>query len=104
MYNLYGRRDNKFKARIKILVAALGIDEFRRRVEEDWAASRTPELELPDAEVARVSAFFAPPPYETLPASDAQLAAFALGKDRELGTWVKQQRRRATRCPATARS
>jgi sulfite reductase (NADPH) hemoprotein beta-component len=36
VYNLFGRRDNKFKARIKILVTALGVDEFRRRVEEDW--------------------------------------------------------------------
>ncbi len=89
VYNLYGRRDNKFKARIKILVAALGIDEFRRRVEEDWEASRTPALELPDEEIARVSAFFAPPRYETLPASDTQLAAFALGRDRDFGNWVK---------------
>jgi sulfite reductase (NADPH) hemoprotein beta-component len=89
VYNLHGRRDNKFKARIKILVAALGIDEFRRRVEEDWEASRTPALELPEEEVARVSAFFAPPSYEALPASDTQLAAFALGRDREFGNWVK---------------
>jgi sulfite reductase (NADPH) hemoprotein beta-component len=89
VYNLHGRRDNKFKARIKILVAALGIDEFRRRVDEDWEISRTPALELPDEEVARVSAFFAPPPYESLPASDTQLAALALGRDREFGNWIK---------------
>ncbi len=89
VYNLFGRRDNKFKARIKILVAALGIEEFRRRVEEDWEATKTPELELPDAEVARVSAFFAPPPYESLPPSAAALEALALGSDRDLGNWVK---------------
>jgi len=88
VYNLHGRRDNKFKARIKILVSALGIDEFRRRVEEDWEASRTPELELADEEVARVSAFFAPPPYETLPAND-RVDALVLGRDRELGNWVR---------------
>ncbi len=90
VYNLYGRRDNKFKARIKILVTALGIDEFRRRVEEDWEASRTPELELPDAEVARVKAFFAPPPYESLP-DDDRIGALklGLGRDRDLGNWVK---------------
>jgi sulfite reductase (NADPH) hemoprotein beta-component len=87
VYNLYGRRDNKFKARIKILVTALGIDEFRRRVEEDWEASRTPELELPDEEIARVAAFFRPPPYETLPAE--KLDMITLGRDRELGNWVK---------------
>ncbi len=89
VYNLFGRRDNKFKARIKILVAALGIDEFRRRVDEDWEASRTPELELPDEEIARVTKYFAPPPYETLPASDTQVTALTLGKDRDLGIWVR---------------
>ncbi|MBA3498906.1 MAG: nitrite/sulfite reductase [Myxococcota bacterium] len=87
VYNLYGRRDNKFKARIKILVTALGIDEFRRRVDEDWEASRTPENELPDEEIERVAAFFRPPPYETLPA--AKLDVITLGRDRELGNWVK---------------
>ncbi len=89
VYNLYGRRDNKFKARIKILVGALGTEEFRRRVEEDWEASRTPELELPDEEIARVAAFFPPPPYETLPASNAQLDAWTLGSNREFGNWIK---------------
>ncbi|MDX2091464.1 MAG: nitrite/sulfite reductase [Kofleriaceae bacterium] len=87
VYNLYGRRDNKYKARIKILVDALGIAEFRNRVEEDWEASRTPELELPDAEIARVAAFFAPPAYESLPAEDT--TRIVLGKDRELGNWVR---------------
>jgi sulfite reductase (NADPH) hemoprotein beta-component len=89
VYNLFGRRDNKFKARIKILVTALGVEEFRRRVEEDWEASRTPELELPDEEIARVAAFFAPPPYEALQAGNTQVAGFALGRDRELGNWVR---------------
>ena len=88
VYNLFGRRDNKFKARIKILVAALGIDELRRRVEEDWELSRTPELELPDAELDRVRAFFAPPPYEARPAHD-RTDGLALGRDRELGHWVR---------------
>jgi sulfite reductase (NADPH) hemoprotein beta-component len=89
VYNLHGRRDNKFKARIKILVAALGVDEFKRRVEEDWTLSRTPELELPDAEVARVGAFFAPPPYELLPNGADQLAGFQLGRDRDFGNWAR---------------
>ena len=89
VYNLYGRRDNKYKARIKILVGALGIEEFRRRVDEDWEVSRTPQLELPDDEVARVAAFFQPPPYETLPKSDPQLDAWTLGPNRELGNWIK---------------
>src|SRR5436190_134129 len=86
VYNLFGRRDNKFKARIKILVGALGTEEFRRRVDEDWEASRTPELELPDEEIARVAKFFAPPPYEKLPVVDTTV--IALGRDRTLGNWV----------------
>ncbi|HEY5949211.1 MAG TPA: nitrite/sulfite reductase, partial [Kofleriaceae bacterium] len=89
VYNLHGRRDNKFKARIKILVTALGVEEFRRRVEEDWEASRTPELELPEEESARVATFFAPPPYETLLATDTRVAGFALGRDRSFGNWVR---------------
>ncbi len=88
VYNLHGRRDNKYKARIKILVTALGVDEFRRRVEEDWEASRTPELELPDEEIARVAAFFAPPPYEQLPAED-RLGGLVLGRDRALSAWLR---------------
>ncbi len=88
VYNLHGRRDNKYKARIKILVTALGVDEFRRRVEEDWEASRTPELELPDEEIARVAAFFAPPPYESLPAED-RLDGLVLGRDRALSAWLR---------------
>jgi sulfite reductase (NADPH) hemoprotein beta-component len=88
VYNLFGRRDNKFKARIKILVGALGIDEFRRRVEQDWEEARTPELELPDEEIARVAKFFAPPPYESLPAGDHRVAALSLGRDRELANWL----------------
>ena len=88
VYNLHGRRDNKYKTRIKILVTALGVDEFRRRVEEDWEASRTPELELPDEEIARVAAFFAPPPYESLPAED-RLDGLVLGRDRALSAWLR---------------
>ena len=88
VYNLHGRRDNKYKARIKILVTALGVDEFRRRVDEDWEASRTPELELPDEEIARVAAFFAPPPYELLPAED-RLGGLVLGRDRALSAWLR---------------
>ena len=88
VYNLHGRRDNKYKARIKILVTALGIAEFRRLVEEDWEASRTPALEISDAELERVKAFFAPPPYEVLPAVD-RTAGIVLGRDRELGNWTR---------------
>jgi sulfite reductase (NADPH) hemoprotein beta-component len=92
VYNLFGRRDNKYKARIKILVQALGIETFRDRVEEDWEASRTPELELTDAEIARVSAHFMPPayePFENTGLEQADLTRLELGRDRDLGRWVK---------------
>jgi sulfite reductase (NADPH) hemoprotein beta-component len=65
VYNRYGRRDNKFKARIKILVDELGAEEFRRRVEEDFARSRTPDLTLERSELERIAVGFAPPPYES---------------------------------------
>jgi len=68
VYNRYGRRDNIYKARIKILVSALGIDQFRHEVEEEWAQLRNNELTLPASEVARIRAYFAPPPFKTLPA------------------------------------
>ncbi|HSC87167.1 MAG TPA: nitrite/sulfite reductase [Polyangiaceae bacterium] len=88
VYNLSGRRDNKYKARIKILVTALGIEEFRRLVEEEFAASYTPDLELPVGEIERVKAFFLPPAYESLPDGASQLAAFKLAPERRFGQWV----------------
>lgn len=64
VYNRYGRRDNKFKARIKILVKALGVQEFARQVEEDFAQIVDGPSTLTEQEFDRVSAFFAPPPYD----------------------------------------
>lgn len=71
-WNLLGRRDNIHKARIKILVAALGLDAFRDEVERHFATLRREALRVPEAEVERIRAYFAPPPFEDLPrASDA---------------------------------
>src|SRR5580700_3613139 len=67
VYNLEGRRDNLTKARIKILVRSLGIEEFRRRVEAEWQLLRDGDLRIDDAEVARMRSFFNPPDYLTLP-------------------------------------
>src|SRR6266567_4051389 len=58
VYNLEGRRDNIHKARIKILVKSLGIEEFRRRVEAEWAITRDSGLRVDDAEIARLRGFF----------------------------------------------
>jgi sulfite reductase (NADPH) hemoprotein beta-component len=72
VWNLNGRRDNIHKARIKILVNTLGIDEFRTQVEAAWKETRQDELRVPQAEIDRISAYFAPPDFEVLPArSDA---------------------------------
>lgn len=65
VYNRYGRRDNIYKARIKILLHELGPDEYRRQVEEEFAHVKTLGIDPPVAELERISAFFAPPPFET---------------------------------------
>ena len=66
IYNLMGRRDNIFKAKLKILVYKLGIDEMQKLVEEEWNQIKDGPLKLPQAEIDRVAAHFAPPPFETV--------------------------------------
>lgn len=66
VYNRYGRRDNKFKARIKILVRALGTDAFRSKVEDEWLHLRETTRKVPAEEIERMKGFFTAPPYETL--------------------------------------
>ena len=92
VFNRHGRRDNKYKARIKILVAALGAEEFARQVEEEWAKIG-PESDLPDTEIARIRGAFAPTAFDTLvnrseafeaaKAADPGLARFARNNLRE---------------------
>jgi sulfite reductase (NADPH) hemoprotein beta-component len=67
VYNRYGRRDNNNKARIKILVATLGAEEFGRQVEAEWALIDAARVDLPDTELARVRGYFATADFETLP-------------------------------------
>src|SRR5579859_4866708 len=67
VYNLEGRRDNLTKARIKILVRSLGIEEFKKRVEAEWQLLRETGPRVDDAQVARMRAFFDPPAYRALP-------------------------------------
>ena len=88
VYNLHGRRDNKFKARIKILVNEMTPEKFTEAVEAEWALAKDSALSLTRAEVERVAQFFAPPPYERLEPSD--LRGAALGKDRNYGRWLQQ--------------
>ena len=66
VYNRYGRRDNIYKARIKILVHEIGADEYRRQVAEEFAHVKTLGIDPPLAELERISAFFAPPAFDAL--------------------------------------
>ena len=88
VYNRYGRRDNIHKARIKILVKSLGIQEFGRQVEAEWQASKDFGTRLDSAEVDRVRSFFTPPAYETLEDFDA-----AHGRELEFQTWYRYNTR-----------
>jgi len=74
IYNLQGRRDNAYKARIKILVNALGIDTFRELVEAEWERNRDNGLELYQENIDRMKAFFAAPTYETLSDDDTLIS------------------------------
>ncbi len=67
VYNMLGRRDNIYKARIKILVQSEGIERFRQLVETEFALLHGGSLDLPKSEVARIRAYFSPPAYEKLP-------------------------------------
>ena len=72
VYNRFGRRDNKYKARVKILVHELGLPEFKREVEAEYAAGDHAEgIAIAADELERIQAYFAPPAYETLPDRDS---------------------------------
>ena len=74
VYNLFGRRDNIHKARIKILVNQLGIDTFREAVEADWEATHKNAVDLPEDEQRRIMSYFAPPDLSPQPARDERVA------------------------------
>ena len=84
VYNLEGRRDNIHKARIKILVRSLGIEEFRRRVEAEWEVTRESGPRVDDLQIARMRDFFPPPAYRSL--SDIDPAA---GRETEFRAWYR---------------
>ena len=75
VYNRHGRRDNSYKARIKILVAALGAEEFTRQVDAEWLQIDPALTDLPDTELARIRGHFAPPAFESLPRVSAAFEA-----------------------------
>jgi sulfite reductase (NADPH) hemoprotein beta-component len=89
VYNMNGRRDNLWKARIKILAHTLGPEEMRRQVQREFDEIRkTGTLELPADELARIEAYFAPPKFETL-ADDSPEFDDAIRSDREFANWVR---------------
>ena len=75
VYNQYGRRDNIYKARIKILVKAIGAEDFARQVEAEWTDIKDGPSTLTEEEFNRVAVYFAPPAYESLEDGGAALAA-----------------------------
>jgi len=89
VYNLHGRRDNKFKARIKILVHETGAEELARQVEAEFDKLRDTELKLPEADVQAISAYFAPP---ALPERAEGWESLARWKkaDPAFARWVQQ--------------
>jgi sulfite reductase (NADPH) hemoprotein beta-component len=93
VYNLHGRRDNIHKARIKILVATLGIDAFRAEVDVAYAELAKEPLAIPADEVERIAAYFAPPAYEALPAKSDAFDRASLA-DRGFARWARNNFKR----------
>lgn len=84
VYNRHGRRDNKYKARIKILVHEIGVDEYARQVREEFAHILTLGLEPPPAELERIKAMFVDPGLESGLSDDLDLS------DPDFALWVDQ--------------
>ncbi len=91
LYNLFGRRDNKFKARIKILVKAMGAEEFAHRVEAEWEHLRDSPSTLTDAEIARAQSFFTTPDYASVNLDEvgALLNDYRL-QNLDFGRWMQR--------------
>ncbi|WP_081158108.1 nitrite/sulfite reductase [Ensifer aridi] len=89
VYNLYGRRDNKYKARIKILVHETGAEELARQVEAEFANLKDTELKLPDADIQAIAAYFAPAALPNRPEGWGNLARWKKA-DPEFARWVHQ--------------
>ena len=87
VYNQYGRRDNIYKARIKILVHELGIEKFSREVEEEWQHIRNSSLQIDDEVIEDIRSRFIYPAYEKLPHMPDELRQAAADPDFE--AWRK---------------
>lgn len=90
VYNQFGRRDNKYKARIKILAKAMGIDAFSAKVETQWALKKQSELQISQTEVQRVSAYFSAPDYQTFDAEVTSDLETRLKENRLFARWYEK--------------
>lgn len=88
VYNLHGRRDNKYKARIKILVHETGVEELTRQVEAEFAEIRDSELKLPEGDIRAIETYFAPPALTARPDGWEALAR-AQKADAAFAAWVR---------------
>jgi sulfite reductase (NADPH) hemoprotein beta-component len=91
VYNKHGRRDNKYKARIKILVRAMGVEDFREAVEQEWLALKDGPSTLTEEEIDRAKSFFTDPDYPILNGPDqASKLEAQCESDPVFGNWVKR--------------
>ncbi|RWN98617.1 nitrite/sulfite reductase [Mesorhizobium sp.] len=89
VYNLYGRRDNKYKARIKILVHETGVEEITRQVEAEWQELKDADLKLPEADIRAIDAYFAPPALAERPEGDKAVKLARLDS-KSFSEWLDQ--------------
>lgn len=89
VYNLYGRRDNKYKARIKILVHETGVEEITRQVEAEWQELKDADLKLPEADIRAIDAYFAPPALADRPEGD-EVVKLARLDSKSFSEWLDQ--------------
>ena len=89
VYNQYGRRDNIYKARIKILVKAIGIEDFRKQVEAEWVDLKDGPSTLTDAEFARMASFFTGPAYAAFTGDDATVTELK-ARDKAFANWTRR--------------
>jgi sulfite reductase (NADPH) hemoprotein beta-component len=89
IYNLHGRRDNKYKARIKILVKAVGVETFAKMVEAEWAHIRDSQTLLTDKEIKRAKSFFTEPEYKTFDNTQSWASVNALrSENKAFAQWL----------------
>lgn len=87
VYNLHGRRDNKFKARIKILVHETGIEQLTREIDAEWEEIRHGELKLPQRDIDVIESYFRMPDLPQRP-EGWEILAVAQKADAEFASWV----------------